>query len=1235
MLHDRLVIALCTSRIQNAEILESVRAFVDEARRRDYYVLVFNSGLEESEGGRSEASCYSVYDLIPLGLVDLIVIMRETIRNDAVSNTIAAIAKEHRIPVLCYDGQMDSVPSVFSYANQAFSSLLDHVLGDHGCRHVCLITGVRGHYGSECMVMAYREAMKKYGLPFDESRVAYGDYWEEPAAAATKRFLAQDDIPDAIICVNDTMAIACCAVLREQGLRVPEDVIVTGCDGIVLERYYTPRLTTCIKDYARMTAAALDTAEMILEGEEVAMQCEIPPMLQLSESCGCRVTEQRDQNEAIRSLFHKLTVSALQEADEYGILGELMDRKQATVIDYLDVLITHIPDDAVLCLRDSLSADITPASLHQFADDGELMSTASYSRKEKRFSIVPRAQLFPNFETVLAAGRTVYINSVYLRDEVYGYYAYYGTALEEECFKLPKLIHTAGNVIGSHLIAARLLAMNERLLAARVRDTLTGMLNLHGAMKQLNERLAAEVGGVNSRLVMLVIGLRKLRQINSIFGHTEGDQALLSLSNAIQDCIDSDIIAARIGGDEFLLAFFTTDNRSNTADALIDVLKKRLRSYNQVSGKSYSIEIAIGRVSAPVGASLSLDAMLNEAVSLKDAEKSDFRMEGDISQADPAEMDRIISENLLVYYFQPIISTKTGHIYAYEALMRSSVDSELSPLTLLRYATGTGRLYEIEWLTYYNVLRHMRANNTVFDKKRIFINSIPGHFISDADFLKLKEQYGDLLPQLVVEFTEQAETEGEELRQIQQRCAENNMDIAVDDYGTGYSNITNLLRYSPNYVKIDRSLISSIHEDPKKQHFVTNIIEFAHANGFMALAEGVETMDELRAVIRFGADLVQGNFTAKPSAVPIEGIDDTLSALIVKLSAAAAKQLLRKTYMPSGETSANLRDLERDNYTDIFIAQPDFELCGEFNTPCGLVIKIKDDTTCCLVLRDVYFNSTNQLPVIQIGRNCKVTLDFEGDNRMDNGGILVPESSTLNLTGRGNLSISTSQYKAYAIGNDADFCCGNINIDLAGCLQIASNGDQAIGIGAGTGKGQSITVCGTRIFIQMSGIEGIGIGTLEGSTRLEFAGCVADFDLNLANGTAIGAYIGTPSVKCDTVDLTFSGSGKAMTCVGTLSGGGTYVLSESSVTANLTGQSIIAVGSADQAPEVSLRQCKIGVHFEGTRALDIGSIERDARLTIVDTELDIYLRSGLAMHLGAEESHIYRSGGGEELNINQ
>ena len=135
MLNDRPLFALCTSRIQNPEIYESVRAFVREAHSRGYGVLVFNSGFDTNThpSTLTEASCASVFDLIPFQYTDLVVVMHETIGNRIVSDMIAAIAKEHRTPLLSYDGVMDGVPSVYSYSDQAFGDLLEHVFGTDRC----------------------------------------------------------------------------------------------------------------------------------------------------------------------------------------------------------------------------------------------------------------------------------------------------------------------------------------------------------------------------------------------------------------------------------------------------------------------------------------------------------------------------------------------------------------------------------------------------------------------------------------------------------------------------------------------------------------------------------------------------------------------------------------------------------------------------------------------------------------------------------------------------------------------------------------------------------------------------------------------------------------------------------------------------------------------------------------------------------------------------------------------
>ena len=1239
MLHERLVFALCTSRIHDPEVLESVRHFTDEAHRRGYAVLIFNSSLDQNPNSLHEQSCYSVFDLIPCRIVDMIVIMSDAIANRVVTNTIAAFAKEHHIPILCYDGRMENVPSLYSYTAYAFDALLDHVFGKHHCQRVDLMIGTRSSSEAETALASYKETLCRYDLAFDEKRVEYDCRGEEAVKEAVDRLLALDT-PDAIICTDDRTAIIVCSVLRSHGLRIPEDVIVTGSNNISIEHLYIPRLTTCIKDYEKLCAAFFDTAELILDGGNVSLDIEIKPLLRISESCGCHITEHRDQNDDIHELNRKLQICMRQESEEHWVLGALLERQQPTVIDYLDVISGCIPENSYLCLRDSLSPDLPESSLHQFADPSELMSTVMHKQKEKQFSIIPRASLIPVLEQVLDAGKAILFNSIYMQDEVYGYSAFYGDDLSTATFMLPRFIHTAGNVIGSCLATSRLQAMNERLVDARVRDSLTGMLNLHGAIKALNERLHSEKHE-NERFIIIVIGLNHLRRINSIFGRAEGDQALLSLASAITDCIDSNVTAARIGGDEFMIAFFEAENQTNTSEALISVLQQRMHSYNQVSGKNYSLDISFGRVCADIDSALSLDTMLNEAITIKEAQRASGSESIDksaMTDAEAAQMERVLNENLLTYHFQPIVNAKTGQIFAYEALMRTSGGIKISPLTLLSYATLSGRLYEVEWLTYNNVLKYISANREAFADKRIFINSIPGHFLNETDFLKLRERYGDILPQLVVEFTEQAETEGEELSMIQARCARNHMAIAVDDYGTGYSNISNLLRYSPNYVKIDRSLLSSIHEEPKKQHFVTNIIEFAHANGFMALAEGVETVEELRAVIRFGVDLIQGNFTSLPNAVPIPAIPDRIETMIAKFSASAEKQIMQKTYMlGEGENTVHLPQLDAEHFTDLFVAQPYLEVIGDFHETSGVHIKIKDDTDCHILLRDAHFNLPQQIvaPAIMLGKNSNVVLEFQGDNRMDNGGILVPETSSLHLTGTGNLSIRADNTKAFAIGNDPDLACGEISIDLAGILTILSNAGQCVGIGCGYGKGQTISVTGTRMFFEMTGRNGVGIGTHEGNAAISLSGCEVDFSVRMGSSVAIGCMEGAPDIRCNTTSISIVGSGTFVCGIGSETGGGSIALCDSAVSQEFTGQNAIGIGSGDSAPNISLRQCSAAMHLEGNHAMDIGSFSEDAALTILDSTFQIDILSAKAQHFSANPACFVQTGNSCEVSINR
>ena len=125
----------------------------------------------------------------------------------------------------------------------------------------------------------------------------------------------------------------------------------------------------------------------------------------------------------------------------------------------------------------------------------------------------------------------------------------------------------------------------------------------------------------------------------------------------------------------------------------------------------------------------------------------------------------------------------------------------------------------------------------------------------------------------------------------------------------------------PKYVKIDRMLLTNIHEDHQKQHFVKDIIEFAHDNDIVTLAEGVELDVELREAIRLGADLIQGYYTARPSAEAIQEIYKRVITEIVQYNQNEMTRYGKKTYVITDENEISMVQLAFNKYTELDFSQ--------------------------------------------------------------------------------------------------------------------------------------------------------------------------------------------------------------------------------------------------------------------------------------------------------------------------
>ena len=209
-----------------------------------------------------------------------------------------------------------------------------------------------------------------------------------------------------------------------------------------------------------------------------------------------------------------------------------------------------------------------------------------------------------------------------------------------------------------------------------------------------------------------------------------------------------------------------------------------------------------------------------------------------------------------------------------------------------------------------------------------------------------------------------------QIDKIKEMYSSMNIRTAIDDYGTGYSNVQNLLRYMPDYVKIDRSLISDILNNRKKRYFVREIIDFCHDNGILALAEGVETAEELQTVIHLGADLVQGFYTARPSAAAAEIIPHEIRREIKLYRQEREDGRKLRIYNAVKSERVLLDRLEKDGYRCILVGKDGggvVTAASSSGLDTKIHIDVVNDFKGSIILDNAVLSNEKNRPCINIG----------------------------------------------------------------------------------------------------------------------------------------------------------------------------------------------------------------------------------------------------------------------------
>lgn len=582
----------------------------------------------------------------------------------------------------------------------------------------------------------------------------------------------------------------------------------------------------------------------------------------------------------------------------------------------------------------------------------------------------------------------------------------------------------------------------------------------------------------------------------------------------------------------------------------------------------------------------------------------------------------IISRGLIDHHFQPIVNAHTGDIYGYEALMRPrEVDGiKLTPLEVLDIAERQDMLYEIERITFTNTLRLLSENQDFFTQRKLFINCIPNSLLSEYDYNNLYDSFGAFFDKVVVEITEGSQVLDSAITSINRRFRSHNAQIALDDYGTGYSNDSTLLSVKPDYIKIDRSLISCIDTDPQKQHLVANLIGFASQHSIVTLAEGIETEEELRTVISLGVDLIQGYYTCKATAVIMLSLPVEIKNHIVDINLQRIGHV-RKTYDVNGRMNVNVVDIALLGYTEIAVHGGSAIIKGDPSLTVGITMRVDDGIRCYIKLENVNLSGTEG-PVLTVGKNSSITLDVTGKNTFNYEGIRVPSESKIFITGKGNLNILCTHNNPVGLGGSYIQDYGSITVDLDGTINISGKGDSLIGIGGGLGNpGSTIQIVNGDLDFNLRGIDVTGIGSYSGETTVKLNPIAIKMIIGAQKAVGIGSKNGNVQLEC-AADLDVDISGDTCCGIGTLENGSGNV---SICGKNLSkifmhAKDCSAIGAVRGRVECTVNTGYLDILCEGDKVVGIGDSFGSGNVRIGDisvrvvskasTDNTIYVRDG-------------------------
>ena len=562
--------------------LSVIRTLNDLAQERGHRIDIYGNCSLPSLNPLHVIGFKSILSLPDVTSYDGIIFCYDTLNHAGMANELVdKLTSESDVPpVVCIRSEVPGFYNIVPDNRGMMYDMTKYVISKCETDNIGFVTGRDDLLDAAERRAGFEDAMHEAGYEVTEDKIFHGTYWIDKGPETADFFIGDEgNLPEAIICSNDYMAITLVDELILRGYSIPEDTMITGVDNISESEDHIPSLTTCEIPEEYFTREAVDLLEKLHAKEPAEYYMTVPGKIVPRETTNDEGG--MDPFQALRALKQAKS-NSIDAMRQYVILSAVFDGA-LTIDSAIHATLEHMQK----------VRSVKECYLCRYCEnDRELIGYFNSEDDLIRCNIsFENTRLLPEGFKEDETGVNILLPLAY-KNEIYGY-GFFVVDTEKPDFineTIEFLLMQLGQSINRVELYEKYFGVKD-IITLYVRDPLTGIYNRRGFEKNISEMFDEEKNKLHD-MTIVSIDMDGLKEINDSFGHNRGDEAIKETAQCISSALKEGEFVARMGGDEFVAILIKSD--VGRVGQFIRNLRDGIRDVNREKKYPFELSASIG-----------------------------------------------------------------------------------------------------------------------------------------------------------------------------------------------------------------------------------------------------------------------------------------------------------------------------------------------------------------------------------------------------------------------------------------------------------------------------------------------------------------------------------------------------------------------------------------------------------------------------------------------------------------